>query len=246
MVTPVLAKLQSAGALPAADRQLLIEVCGDVRRFPPRRDIIREGDKPDHVHLMLEGWSCRYQVLSDGARQITAFLAPGDMCDAHVTLLGEMDHSIASLTQASVAFIPRVQMVELASRPAIARALWWASLVDEAVLRAWIVNLGRRDAFDRVAHLVCEMHARLRNIGLVKGDEFELPLTQEELADALGLTPIHVNRVLKRLREEELMTFKRQKIVILDIKALSRIAGFDPNYLHLEPHSGPALVRPAA
>jgi len=233
MPHPLVRKLQSVGNLAKADLDLLEALVSDVRDFGARRDIIREGEKPDHVHLMLEGWSCRYQVLPDGSKQITAFLLPGDFCDVHVTMLGEMDHSIGALNAARVAFISRDVMRELIERPAIARALWWASLVDEAVLRAWIVNFGRRDSFERVAHLICELDARLQNVGLAAENEFDLPLTQEDLSDALGLTPVHISRVLKRLREEEMMTFKRQQISILDIRKLRAIAGFDPSYLHL-------------
>jgi len=233
MTHPLVRKLQSVGDLAKADLDLLEALVSDIRDFGARRDIIREGEKPDHVHLMLEGWSCRYQVLPDGSKQITAFLLPGDFCDVHVTMLGEMDHSIGALNAARVAFISRDVMRELIERPAIARALWWASLVDEAVLRAWIVNFGRRDSFERVAHLICELYARLQNVGLAAENEFDLPLTQEDLSDALGLTPVHISRVLKRLRQEEMMTFKRQQISILDIRKLQAAAGFDPSYLHL-------------
>lgn len=245
-----LRKLASAGKqtdeLPLADRELLLSVCDDVRSFGARRDIIREGERPDHVHMMIEGWSCRYKVLPDGARQITAFLIPGDFCDTHVTLFDQMDHSIGSLSDSKVAFVPRAKMLEIADRPRIARALWWASLVDEAILRAWIVNLGRRDGFERVGHLICEMRARLRSVGLVDGADFALPLTQEELSDAVGLTPVHTNRVLKRLRDDGLMTFRRQQITILDVGKLERLVEFDPNYLHLPKPEPESQSSPAA
>ncbi|MEG3085999.1 Crp/Fnr family transcriptional regulator [Sphingomonas sp. PB4P5] len=233
MTHPLIKKLQSVGNLAEDDLDLLGDLTADVRDFGARRDIIREGEKPDHVHLMLEGWSCRYQLVPDGGKQITAFLLPGDFCDVHITMFREMDHSIGTLGAAKVAFIARELMLEMTERPGIARALWWASLVDEAVLRAWIVNFGRRDSFQRVAHLICELYARLRNVGLATEDVFDLPLTQEDLSDALGLTPVHVNRVLKRLREEGMMTFKRQQISILDVRKLQTAAGFDPSYLHL-------------
>ena len=138
---------------------------------------------------MLSGWAARYKLLPDGTRQITAFLIPGDFCDLHVTILREMDHGILALSPATIAYIPHQAMQDLPlNRPALARALWWATLVDEAVLRAWIVTIGRRDAHEGVAHLLCELHARMRNVGLVEEGAFSLPLTQEELADALGLT----------------------------------------------------------
>ena len=243
MVTPFLAKLGSAGALPDEDHKLLLDLVDDVRDLPAGTDIISEGDRPDHVHLMLEGWAARYQHLQEGSSQITAFMLPGDFCDTHITLLAEMDHSISALTDARVAFIPRAAMVALTERPAIARALWWASLVDEGILRAWIVNIARRLALPRIAHLVCELHARLAHVGLANGDGFALPLTQEQLGTAVGLTSVHVNRTLRTLRDDGLMTFRNREIVITNIPALRALAGFDPNYLHLRPRGASAHLR---
>jgi len=231
---PLLAKLETHGALPDADRELVSRMLTDVRPFDARQDIIREGEKPDFVHLMVEGWSCRYTFVTDGDRQITAFLIPGDFCDAHITMLDKMDHGIRTMGKAKVAFISRDLMREVAERPALTKALWWANLVDEGVLRAWLANMGRRDAFDRVAHLMCELHARLKNVGLVKDGSFDLPLTQEELGDALGLTAVHINRVLRQLREKKLMTFARQTVAIFNPAELWTVAGFDPSYLHFE------------
>jgi CRP-like cAMP-binding protein len=187
------------------------------------------------VHLILEGWAARYKILPDGRRQFTAFLIPGDFCDLHVTILKQMDHGILALTSVTVASIPHGEMNELTeSRPELTRALWWATLVDEGVLRAWLVNLGRREAYERVAHLMCEMHARMKNVGLVHGGAFELPLTQEQLADALGLTAVHVNRMLKRLRDEGLIRTGSKTLTILDADALGKASGFDPSYLHAQ------------
>ena len=233
MLPPFMKKLESAGTFTDDDRTLLLTLCEGTRTVPMRCDLISEGERPDRVHLMIRGWACRYKLLPDGSRQITALLLPGDFCDTHIMLLGEMDHTIATLTESEVAVIPHDAMRALTDRPRIARAMWWASLVDEAVLRAWIVNLGRREAFDRVAHLVCEVHARLHHVGLAPKDAFDLPLTQEDLADALGLTEVHVSRTLRRLREDGLMTFRRGEIVVTDMPRLRELAQFDPNYLHL-------------
>lgn len=231
---PLAAKLQTVATLSPEDLQAMEGLCGDARDVPARRNIIREGDRPDHVHVMVEGWAARYKLLPDGARQITAFLIPGDFCDLHVTLLGEMDHSIAAITRSRVAFIPRGEIDKLTQRPNLTRALWWATLVDEAVLREWIVNIGRRDALESIGHLMCELYVRMKNVGLVTDHSFELPLTQEEIADALGLTPVHVNRVLQRMRGEGLISLKSGALTILDYPRLERAAGFNPNYLHVE------------
>ncbi len=230
---PLLMKLEQHGTLPTADRDLLSRMLTDIRTFEGRRDIIRVGEDPEFVHLMIEGWACRYSIVDDGQRQITAFLVPGDFCDAHITMLGRMDHSIGALGRARVAFVSKDLMREVAERPALTRALWWASLVDEGVLRAWLVNMGRRDAYDRVAHLICELEARLQSVGVGAGDRFELPLTQEDLGDALGLSPVHVNRVLRRLREQNLMTISNKTLTILNPSELRRQSGFGGEYLHL-------------
>jgi CRP-like cAMP-binding protein len=232
-VSPLVTKLEKVSRLTEEDRAALATLCDEPRDMGARRNVIREGEKPDHVHLMVEGWAARYKLLPDGTRQITAFLIPGDFCDLHVTILGEMDHSIITLTRARIAYIPRSKMDAVTERPGLARAFWWATLVDEAVLRAWIVNIGRRDAFEAIGHLMCELYVRMRNIGLTDDHCFELPLTQEELGDALGLTPVHVNRVLQRMRTDELISFKGGVLTILDYRRLETDSGFNPNYLHI-------------
>ncbi|HEX8514518.1 MAG TPA: Crp/Fnr family transcriptional regulator [Allosphingosinicella sp.] len=226
-------KLESVARLTLEDRSALAALSDGSREMGARRNVIREGERPDFVHLMVEGWAARYKLLADGTRQITAFLIPGDFCDLHVTILGEMDHSITTLTRAKVAFIPRSKMDSLTERPGLVKAFWWATLVDEAVLRAWIVNVGRRDAYEAIGHLMCELYVRMKNIGLTDDHCFELPLTQEELGDALGLTPVHVNRVLQRLRAENLISFKGGLLTIRDYRALEEASGFNANYLHI-------------
>ncbi len=227
-------RLQWLAPLEPDDRALLQTLGDDIRHVGSKRDVISDGEQPNHVHLMISGWAARYKILPDGKRQITAFLLPGDFCDAHITMLKRMDHGIGALGPVDVAYISRNKMDELAGRPAIAKALWFASLIDEGVLRAWIVNLGRRDAAQGVAHLMCELHARLKNVSAATDTGFDCPLSQAELGDALGLTPVHVNRVLRLLREEGALNFQRSKVVILDLAKLQQFAGFDPSYLHMQ------------
>jgi len=226
-------KLEGSGPLPPADVSFLSDVCAVSREMPARYDLIRDGDPPGPLFIMIEGWACRYKLLPEGTRQITAFLMPGDCCDLYASLLGEMDHSIMTLTPARVAAVPRQAFeTEILRRPALLRALWHMQLVDEGTLRAWIVSMGRRDSVQRVAHLMCELYMRAGNIGLVTDQHFELPLTQTVLGDALGLTPVHVNRVLRRLRLEDVMELRQGSLVISDIAKLLTIAGFDDSYLH--------------
>ena len=215
------------------DEQAVHAVCRNARDVPARRHILSEGEQPDHVHVIVDGWAARSKTLPDGTRQIMAFLLPGDICDLHVTILGAMDHDIVALTDAKVAYVPHQAMEDLPrDRPELGRALWWATLVDEAVLRSWIVNIGRRNAHQRIAHLLCELHARLKLVGLADEDRFSLPLTQEVLADAHGLTPVHVNRTLQAMRRNGVIELSERMLTILDVGRLREEAGFDPNYLH--------------
>lgn len=231
----VIAKLSISSELSTDDQRAVMDLCRSTRSVPARQDIISEGDKPEHVHIVLDGWAARYKVLPDGSRQITALLLPGDTCDLHVTILGRMDHGIIALTRACVAYVPHQVMEELPiGRPRLGRALWRATLIDEAVLRSWIVNIGRRDAAERIAHLFCELHARLSLVGLVQDGQFDLPLTQDVIADATGLTPVHVNRMLQKFREEKLITLASGELTLLDPERLREVAGFDPSYLHRE------------
>jgi CRP-like cAMP-binding protein len=172
-------------------------------------------------------------ILPEGTPQITSFLMPCDCGDLHASVSHRMEHSIATLTPARVAKVDRKEMEELiVTRPAIMRAFLWTLLVDEDTLRAWIVSMGRRDSVQRVAHRMCELYVRALNIGLTVGDRFEMPLTQIVLGDALGLTPVHVNRVLRKLKVSGVMSLSRGSLVIADVAKLAIVAGFDDNYLH--------------
>ena len=228
-------KLSAASVLSKDDERTLALLCRDVRMVPAKRDLISDGDKPDHVHILLDGWLARYKILNDGKRQITAFLLPGDIGDLHVTILGQMDHGLLALTRAHVAHVPHQVMQDLPiERPQLGRALWRSTLIDEAILRSWIVNVGRRSALQSVAHLFCELHARLSLVGLVDGGRFDLPLTQEVLGDALGLTAVHVNRTLQTLRDRGVIKLARGVLTIEDVGLLATIGGFHADYLHPE------------
>ena len=231
-------KLEAFSPLPEADRRLLDDVVRGHRDVETHQDLIREGERPENVQLILEGFACRYKLLPDGRRHIMAYLVPGDFCDLHVFILKTMDHSIATLSPCRVVPIPRIRILELVERPAIARAIWWATLVDEAVLREWLVNIGARSAEHRVAHLLCELLLRLETVGLTGNGSYELPLTQAEIADTMGLSHVHVNRVLQRLRADGMITLKNGALAVLDIPRLKSFSGFNPNYLHLGEHNG--------
>jgi CRP-like cAMP-binding protein len=231
-------KLSHGAPLTDEDRRRLDEVTRSTRDFEPRGEIISEGDRPDDVHFITEGYACRYKIVPDGGRQIMAWLAPGDACDLHVSILGEMDHSIAALSPCKVAFVPRRTIDELMEgSPAITRAFWWATLVDEGILREWLVSMGRRPADRQVAHLFCELLTRLQAVGLAEDNMLELPVTQAELADTTGLSAVHVNRVIHQLRHDQLISLHGKRLTIHDPDRLKAFAQFDPLYLHLPPRS---------
>ena len=205
------------------------------RRYGAREDIIREGEHSADVHLVLSGWACRYKMLADGGRQIIAFLVPGDLCDPEIFILKEMDHSIGTLAPSTIAAIPGETMRDLVLKhPRIAVALWWGTLTDEGVLRARIIDIGRRDAYQRIAHLLHELLIRLRIVGVMTDNSFELPITQVDIADATGLTHVYVNRVMQRLRDEGLIAWQRKRVTITDPEGLKEAGQFNPNYLHLD------------
>jgi CRP-like cAMP-binding protein len=226
-------KLENFASLNDDDKRLLDDVTRTSYEVPAACDLIKEGDAPDKVHLIVDGFACRYKLTSEGKRHIMAYLISGDFCDLHVFILKAMDHNIGTLSPCRVVKIPRNSILEMTTRPALARALWWATLVDEAVLREWLVNMGQREGPERIAHLLCELLLRLRAVGLAGSDAYELPITQEELGDTMGLSTVHVNRSLQRLRSENLIILKNNYLVILDAERLNEFGGFNPNYLHL-------------
>lgn len=232
---PLIAKLEHGAELTDADRAVLQNLSSRTRRVTSHHDLIPEGESPEDVHLIMEGFACRYKLLPDGRRQIVAFLVPGDFCDLHVAILGEMDHSIGTGWGCTVVDIPRATIDDLsAHHPRITRALWWATLVDEGTLREWLVNMGQRGADRQMAHLICELLVRLQAVGRASEDSFEFPITQQDLADTLGVTSVHVNRVLQELRAAGLVEWKSKRLHIPDVRRLKVFAEFDPKYLHLK------------
>ena len=233
MANRFIEKLQGLVELTSADVGALEMATRSPQTFGPRQDLIREGDQPGPLFVILEGWAFRYKVLPNGARQIMAFLMPGDTCDLNISMLAQMDHSIQTVTSAKVAKIESTAMDELMTHhPRIARAMYVAQLIDEGTLRAWIVSLGRRSSAERAAHLLLELYIRGVNTGFARSHEIELPLSQAVLADALGMTPVHINRMLQSFRRSGAVELKRGLLRILDPAALTRISGFDDNYLH--------------
>ena len=226
-------KLRQFGPLSNQEQSLVESASFAVRQIESQHDLVREGDRPTHCRFLLDGFACRYKVLEDGRRQIVGLHVPTDFCDLTSLLLGTLDYSLATLTPAQVALIPHMTLLDWTRHnPGLSRLLWRATLVDAAISREWIVNVGRRTAYQRTAHLFCELVQRLRSAGLANEHACELPLTQVQLADALGLTPVHVNRTLQWLRSEKLVEFAGGMLTVRNWRELKQAAGFDPAYLH--------------
>jgi CRP-like cAMP-binding protein len=235
-VNPLISKLEHFIRLSAEDRAVLQRFAAQsVRTLPARTDISQEGDKPKDVHLIVEGWAYRYKELEDGRRQILSLFLPGDICDQNVFILREMDHSIGTITAARVADLPRAFFDEIsAGYPRITAALRWETLVNAAIEREWTMNLGQRNAIERMAHLLCELFFRLEMTGLTIDNTCAFPLTQADLAEATGLSTVHVNRTLQQLRAHDLIALRCKTLVVPDLDRLMRTGLFNPNYLHRE------------
>ena len=232
-------RLETFRPLSRTDKETLIRATGNVRDVGAHTVLSQEGDRPQGVHVLLEGFACRYKIVDDGKRQIVGFLVPGDVCDAHVCILDHVDCGVAVLTDSRIAVLPREALDTIyAHQPALTRALLWSSLVNESVSREWLANMGRRTPNKRIGHLLCEMLVRLRSVGLAENDRFAFPITQADLGDTVGLSTVHVNRTLQELKGKKLIASKRWLFEVLDVERLIEFSGFDPAYLHFNRATG--------
>ncbi len=232
---PMIRKLESIFTLTDDERQALETLPMQPATLKDHQDIVREGDRPSRSCLILSGFTATYKVTTVGKRQIVSFGIAGDIPDLQSLHLKVLDVSIATLTQCRVGFIKHEDLRDICTRhPRIAAAFWRETLIEGAIFREWVTNVGRREAYNRLAHVLCELLVRLRAVGLVEGHACDLPITQGEFADALGITPVHVNRVLQQMRAEGLIELKGDRLNIPDWEKLKQVGEFDPNYLHLE------------
>ncbi len=234
-VNPLSLRLQAYTKLSQADLAAIDQLSRKgVKQVAARRDLIREGDPPKSIYMILDGWACRYKQLPDGRRQVVALFIPGDLCDLNIYILKEMDHSVGAISAIKVAEIPRDDFERLmAEHPRITQALFWNELVTVSIQLEWTLNLGQRTAYERISHLFVEMFLRLQAVGGTDGNSCEFPLTQTDIADATGLTAVHVNRTLQDLRRDGLVELHGRVLTIPDMPALKNAALFNDNYLHL-------------
>jgi CRP-like cAMP-binding protein len=227
-------KFEQRGRLSDEEKRALEGAVARTRDVRPDEDIVREGDRPSECTLLLEGFAGSYRVLGTGKRQITALHIAGDFVDLHGFLLERMDHAVSALTPCKVAVVPHERIRELTeSYPRLTRMLWLDTLVSGAIHREWLVAMGRLSALGHIAHLLCELFLRLQAVGQTDGNSFRLPITQAELSDALGLSPVHVNRVLQELRTEGLITSRGAILTIEDWERLTQVGEFSPTYLNI-------------
>lgn len=234
-LTPLFARLGARDFLTDEEKAALHSIAGPPRVVPTGQDMAVDGTRVTRSTLVIDGYAMRYSLLENGERQITAIHVPGDFVDLHSFLLKVMDHNVSALSPCTIMTFDHADLEVITRRhPHLTRMLWLSTLLDAAIHREWIVGLGRLSAFARLAHLICELHVRLRVVGLADATRFNFPITQIELADALGISAVHVNRVLQEMRDAHLVAWKGTRIDIIDWAALSRAAAFVARYLHLE------------
>jgi len=228
-------KIESIADLSEEEKQALLAMPMTLKKLGADEDIVRDGDRPSECCLLVTGFACRYKLTAEGKRQIMSFHIPGDIPDLQSLFLDVMDHSLGTLVPSTVAFISHEVIYALTRRyPGIAAAFWRDTLIDAAVFREWMVGIGRRSAYTRIAHVLCELLVRFRAIGMANDHSAELPVTQAEIGDALGLSTVHVNRVLQEMRGDGLITLRGRTLVANDWEGLQIAGEFDPTYLHLK------------
>ncbi len=232
---PMLDKLQLWLPLDNEDCAAVLALPHAILTRQANEFIVREGDKPTHSCLLLSGHAYRHKIAGNGKRQIFSIHMKGDVVDLHNSILRRADHNVEAMTSIDIALIPVAAIRKLAvDRPQVGQAMWYETLVDAAIFREWTLNVGRRDARTRTAHLLCEFALRLQVAGLGSQDDYELPMTQEQLADALALTTVHVNRTLQALEAEGLIERRKRLVRVTDFAALARAGDFSDSYLHLD------------
>jgi CRP-like cAMP-binding protein len=228
-------KLESITRLSDIEKQAILSLPINVKMIRADQDILREGDRPTSCCLVNQGFLYLYKMSPDGGRQILSFHIPGDIPDLQSLHLGVLDHALATATDSTVAFIQHEAVLDLChSHPLLADKLWRDTLVDGAIFREWINNVGTREAPARIAHILCELFLRLRAVGLTEGNSFEFPFTQSEIGEATGLSTVHVNRSIQKLRADHLITLEKGRCTIWNWGGLEQAASFDATYLHLQ------------
>jgi len=233
LLAPLARRWDQRVPLSADEREALISLPATRKSCPKDAYIVREGETTSTCVLLLKGFAYRQKFVGEGARQIISLHIPGEFVDLQNCLLPVSDHNVQSLEQTELAFVSKTALLDLTVRyPSLAKAMWLDTLVDASIHREWVVNVGRRDAKTRLAHLLCELALRLEASGAVRDGIYQFPLTQEQLADATGLTAVHTNRTLQALRKDGLISLSHNALRIHDWKRLRDVGDFSERYLH--------------
>jgi CRP-like cAMP-binding protein len=233
---PLLRRLTVVSGLDEPDIAAIRALPVAVRHWEAGRVIVADGERPTNCCLVVEGFCVRSKTTASGQRQILSIHIPGEIPDLQSLHLHRMDHDLISLVPSTLGFISHTTVRALTrASPNVTEALWRDTLIDSAIFREWIVNVGQRPAANRLAHTVVELRRRLAITGRGAGDTFEMPLTQEQISEALGITPVHANRIIKQLRDDGIVDISRGRVVVLDEAKLAELAHFDDRYLHLDP-----------
>jgi CRP-like cAMP-binding protein len=230
----IIRKLAARDVLTDEEKRVLQQVPVTLTTVPAGQDLVREGDMPSDSCLLMDGWAARYKVTAEGKRQIMAVHISGDFVDLHSLLLKPMDHSVVALNECRVALVSHQSLREITeTQPHLTRMLWLNTLLDSAMHRQWLLTVGRMPARATLAHFICEMYVRLNTVGQADDGRLRVPMTQATLADTLALSTVHVNRLIQDFRQEGLLTWKDDQVIIHDWDRLAEIAEFDPTYLNL-------------
>lgn len=235
MIESYLLKLRRRDDVDSAEEAAIRAMMGEARQVAADQTVIRAGAELTESLLLVDGWLARARDLAGGQRQITELHVPGDFADLHSFTLKKLEHNVVSLAPCTIIAVPHENLRKICQEhPHLTRLFWFSTNLDAAIHREWMVSLGRRPALARTAHLFCEIFERLNVIGRTSGDSYAFPLTQAELSECLGLTPVHINRTLQELRARKLVVFENRQVTLLDPAGLREAAEFDPAYLYLE------------
>jgi CRP-like cAMP-binding protein len=246
LLAPMVRRLSLREELTEGDRNAILALPHTLRKVQAGQYLVWDGDKPQNTCLLISGFAYRHKLAGNGGRQIVSIHMRGDIVDLQNSLLGTADHNVQMLTGGEIAMIPVEDMRELAFKhPSVGMAMWYETLVEGSIFREWVLNIGRRDARTRIAHLLCELALRMEDAGLGEHITYELPITQEQLADAVALTSVHVNRTLMKLEAAGLITRHRRMITVVDWKKMMTEADFEPRYLHIREQASPVRTERA-
>jgi len=236
ITSALITRLRTTSALDEQDVEAIRSLPAVTKHYPPGQAIVRDGDRPAECCLISQGFCVRSKTTSNGRRQILSIHIPGEIPDLQSLHLHVLDHDLTTLTECTLGFINHVALREITRRrPNVAEVFWRDTLIDAAMFRDWIVNVGQRAAPSRLAHIIVELRERLKVVGKVLGARFEMPLTQEQLGEAMGITSVHVNRIVKQLRDDNVLELHRGSVTVIDEQKLLELADFDSLYLHQRP-----------